>query len=163
MRIQRLGRDEGLRVVKKAKKDYRIGVSTVPGTRLRPPDPAMSGPWTSDQITDLRTLNILNVTDEFTKEALGIEVDRSSIGARPHSGCPPAFRVWRGMGHDRDQQAYYLRGSQRRRRRLSFATALAGTGVVSAAGLLVTVVVSTPRSGQRKDRPRALSSAPLPP
>jgi len=30
------------------------------------------------QFTDLRTLNILNITYEFTKEALAIEVDRSN-------------------------------------------------------------------------------------
>ena len=29
------------------------------------------------QTTDLRTLKLLNITDEFTQEALAIEVDRS--------------------------------------------------------------------------------------
>ena len=34
-RIQRLCRDEGLRVLKKAKKRSRVGASTVPADRLR--------------------------------------------------------------------------------------------------------------------------------
>jgi putative transposase len=78
-RIQRLCRDEGLRVVPKAKKRYRIGTSTFPATRLRAsrPDQVWAIDFQFDQTTDLRTLKILNITDEFTKEALAIEVDRS--------------------------------------------------------------------------------------
>jgi putative transposase len=78
-RIQRLCRDEGLRVVRKAKKRYRIGTSTVPANRLRAsrPDHVWAIDFQFDQTTDLRTLKLLNITDEFTKEALAIEVDRS--------------------------------------------------------------------------------------
>jgi putative transposase len=78
-RIQRLCRDEGLRVTKKAKKRQRIGTSTVPATRLRAvrPDHVWALDFSFDQTTDLRTLKLLNITDEFTREALAIEVDRS--------------------------------------------------------------------------------------
>jgi len=78
-RIQRLCRDEGLRVTKKAKKRRRIGTSTVPATRLRAvrPDHVWALDFSFDQTTDLRTLKLLNITDEFTREALAIEVDRS--------------------------------------------------------------------------------------
>jgi putative transposase len=78
-RIQRLCRDEGLRVVRKARKRYRIGVSTFPGQRLRAsrPNQVWAIDFQFDQTTDLQTLKFLNITDEFTKEALAIEVDRS--------------------------------------------------------------------------------------
>ncbi len=78
-RIQRLCRDEGLRVTKKARKRQRIGTSTVPATRLRAvrPDHVWALDFSFDQTTDLRTLKLLNITDEFTREALAIEVDRS--------------------------------------------------------------------------------------
>jgi transposase InsO family protein len=78
-RIQRLCRDEGLRVVRKAKKRSRVGHSTVPAARLRSERP--NHVWTLDfcfdQTTNLKTLKVLAVVDEFTKEALAIEVDRS--------------------------------------------------------------------------------------
>ena len=78
-RIQRLCRDEGLRVLRRPKKRYRVGVSTVPATRLRAtrPDQVWAIDFLFDQTADLRTVKILAITDEFTKEALAIEVDRS--------------------------------------------------------------------------------------
>jgi putative transposase len=78
-RIQRLCRDEGLRVLRAPRKRYRVGISTVPATRLRAtrPDHVWAIDFVFDQTSDLRTLKILAVTDEFTKEALAIEVDRS--------------------------------------------------------------------------------------
>ena len=78
-RIQRLCRDEGLRVVKKAKKRSRVGTSTVPAVRLRAdhPDHVWTLDFCFDQTTNLKTLKVLGVVDEFTKEALALEVDRS--------------------------------------------------------------------------------------
>jgi putative transposase len=78
-RIQRLCRDEGLRVLRRPKKRYRVGISTVPATRLRAthPDHVWAIDYCFDQTADLRTLKVLAITDEFTKEALAIEVDRS--------------------------------------------------------------------------------------
>jgi len=78
-RIQRLCRDEGLRVTKKATKRTRVGTSTINGTRLRAahPNHVWAIDYQFDQTTNLRTLKILNITDEFTKEALAIEVHRS--------------------------------------------------------------------------------------
>ena len=78
-RIQRLCRDEGLRVLRRPKKRYRVGVSTVPAIRLRAmhPDQVWAIDFLFDQTADLRTEKILAITDEFTKEALAIEVDRS--------------------------------------------------------------------------------------
>ena len=78
-RIQRLCRDEGLRVLRKAKKRSRVGASTVPAARLRAdhPDHVWALDFCFDQTTNLKTLKILAVTDEFTREALVLEVDRS--------------------------------------------------------------------------------------
>ena len=78
-RIQRLCRDEGLRVLKKAKKRSRVGSSVTEGTRLRAthPNHVWAVDFSSDQTTNFKTLKLLNITDEFTKEALAIEVHRS--------------------------------------------------------------------------------------
>jgi putative transposase len=78
-RIQRLCRDEGLRVLRRPKKRFRIGTSTFPGARLRAthPDQVWAIDFVFDQTADLRSVKILAITDEFTKEALAIEVDRS--------------------------------------------------------------------------------------
>ncbi len=61
------------------KKRLRVGTSTVPANRLRAerPDHVWAIDCCFDQTADLRTLKILALTDEFTKEALAIEVDRS--------------------------------------------------------------------------------------
>ena len=78
-RIQRLCRDEGLRVLKKAKKRSRVGTSVTDGTRLRATHPGhvWAIDFCFDQTTNFKTLKLLNITDEFTKEALAIEVHRS--------------------------------------------------------------------------------------
>ena len=78
-RIQRLCRDEGLRVIRRPKKRSRVGISTINGTRLGAtrPDQVWALDFQFDQTRDLRTLKILNVTDEFTKEALAIDIRRS--------------------------------------------------------------------------------------
>ena len=78
-RIQRLCRDEGLRVLKRAKKRSRVGSSTTDGTKLRAthPNHVWALDYQFDQTTNFRTLKLLNITDEFTKEALAINVSRS--------------------------------------------------------------------------------------
>ena len=78
-RIQRLCRDEGLRVMRKAKKRSRVGTSTVPAVRLRSdhPDHVWTLDFCFDQTINCKTLKVLAVVDEFTKEALALEMDRS--------------------------------------------------------------------------------------
>ena len=78
-RIQRICRDEGLRVMRWAKKRSRLGNSAVPAERLRAmyPDHVWALDFCFDQTTDIRTLKILSITDEFTREALAISVERS--------------------------------------------------------------------------------------
>ncbi len=77
-RTQRVWREEGLRVPAKRRKRRRLGDSTVPADRLRSerPDHVWAFDFEFDQTADGRLLKILNVVDEFTREALAIEVER---------------------------------------------------------------------------------------
>jgi putative transposase len=78
-RVQRIWREEGLRVPAKAKKRRRLGNSTVPADRLRAeyPNHVWALDYQHDATEDGRELKFLNIVDEFTREALAIEVDRS--------------------------------------------------------------------------------------
>jgi putative transposase len=78
-RTQRIWREEGLRVPAKAKKRRRIGASTVPAQRLCAcrPNHVWALDFQHDATEDGRELKFLNVVDEFTREALAIEVDRT--------------------------------------------------------------------------------------
>ncbi len=78
-RVQRLCRDEGLRVRIQKRKRSRVGVSTLLGDRqvATHPNHVWALDFQFDQTTDARVLKLLNITDEFTKTALAIEVERS--------------------------------------------------------------------------------------
>jgi putative transposase len=77
-RVQRLWREEGLRVPQKRRKRQRIGDSTVPADRLRAerPDHVWAFDFQFDQTADGKVLKLLHVVDEFTREALAIECRR---------------------------------------------------------------------------------------
>jgi putative transposase len=76
--IQRLWREEGLRVPARRRKRQRLGTSTCPADRLAAahPDHVWALDYQFDQTEDGRTLKLLNVVDEHTREALTITVDR---------------------------------------------------------------------------------------
>src|SRR5918993_3925057 len=76
--IQRLWREEGLRVPVRRRKRQRLGVSTTPADRLAAehPNHVWALDYQFDQTTDGRILKLLNVVDEHTREALTITVDR---------------------------------------------------------------------------------------
>ncbi len=78
-RVQRLWREEGLRVPRKVRKRARTGSSTAPAGRLRAarPDHVWAFDFQFDQTADGRVLKLLNVVDEFTREALVMHVNRS--------------------------------------------------------------------------------------
>jgi putative transposase len=78
-RVQRLWREEGLRVPKRRRKRLRLGESTVPADRLRAqrPNHVWALDFQFDQTADGRVLKLLNIVDEFTREALAIHVARS--------------------------------------------------------------------------------------
>jgi putative transposase len=78
-RVQRLWREEGLRVPVRRRKRQRLGDSTVPAERLRAerPNHVWALDFQHDQTADGRVLRLLNVVDEFTREALAMLVERS--------------------------------------------------------------------------------------
>lgn len=81
-RVQRRWREEGLRVPVRRRKRQRLGDSTVPAERLRAerPNQVWALDFQHDQTADGRVLRLLNVVDEFTREALEMLVERS-VGA----------------------------------------------------------------------------------
>jgi putative transposase len=78
-RVQRLWREEGLRVPQRRRKRRRLGDSTVPAARLRAerPNQVWALDFQHDQTADGRVIRLLNVVDEFTREALEMLVQRS--------------------------------------------------------------------------------------
>ena len=76
--IQRLWREESLRVPSRRRKRQRLGVSTTPADRLAAehPDHVWALDYQFDQTEDGRILKLLNVVDEHTREALTIQVER---------------------------------------------------------------------------------------
>jgi putative transposase len=77
-RTQRLWREEGLRVPQRRRKRQRLGESTVPAARLtaQHPDHVWALDFQFDQTADGQILKLLNVVDEFTREALAIKCER---------------------------------------------------------------------------------------
>jgi putative transposase len=83
-RVQRLWREEGLRVPQKRRKRLRRGESTVAGDRLRAerPDHVWAFDFQFDVTDDGRAVKLLYVVDEFTREALAMEAERRIDGDR---------------------------------------------------------------------------------
>jgi len=77
--VQRLRREERLRVPQCRRKLRRLGESTVPAERLRAqrPNHVWAFDFQFDQTADVRALKLLNVVDEFTRESLAMLVARS--------------------------------------------------------------------------------------
>jgi putative transposase len=75
--VQRLWREEGLRVPAQRRKRERPGTSTTQADRLAAEHPDhVALDYQFDQTLDGRILKLLNVVDELTREALTIEVAR---------------------------------------------------------------------------------------
>jgi putative transposase len=78
-RVQRLWREEGLRVPQRKRKRRRLGDSTVPAERLRAEQPnhVWAFDFQFDQTADGRALKLLDIVDEFTRESLVMLVERN--------------------------------------------------------------------------------------
>jgi putative transposase len=77
-RVQRLWRLEGLKVPYRKRKKPLRGVGTYVGAMVPiRPNVVWSLDFQFDQTRDGRTLKLLNMVDEFTRECLAIEVERS--------------------------------------------------------------------------------------
>ncbi len=77
-RVQRLWREEDLRVPSRRRKRQRLGTSSVPARRLSAayPNHVWALDYQFDQTADGRVLKLLNIVDEHTREALEILVRR---------------------------------------------------------------------------------------
>jgi putative transposase len=100
--VQRLWREEGLRVPARRRKRQRLGSSSTPAARLvaEHPDHVWALDYQFDQTQDGRVLKLLNVVDEHTREALAISVNRridadATVGILDHltaeRGTAPRF------------------------------------------------------------------------
>jgi putative transposase len=78
-KIQRLWREEGLRVPSKRRKRQRLGDSATPADRLRAkrPDHVWALDYQFDVTATGRVIKILHVVDEFTRESLADLVDHN--------------------------------------------------------------------------------------
>lgn len=78
-RVERIWREEGLKVPRIQRRRRRLGSSANGIVRHRPQSPnhVWSYDFLSDQTADGRTLKILIVLDEFTRRALALEGGRS--------------------------------------------------------------------------------------
>lgn len=78
-RVQRLWREEGLKVPRRQRKKRRLGTSEHGSQRrvATRPNEVWSYDFVSDQTSDGRRLRYLCVVDEFTRECLALEVRRS--------------------------------------------------------------------------------------
>ena len=78
-KIQRLWREEGLRVVVKRRRK-RIGVSTIPAVAAEKPNDVWSVDFQFDSTITGNPVKILSIVDEHTRECLGGIVDYSITG-----------------------------------------------------------------------------------
>src|SRR4051812_5421621 len=78
-RVQRLWREEGLRVPKRRRKRQRLGESTVPADRLRAERPGhvWAIDFQFDQAVNGRAIKLLTVVDEFPRGAWAMDVATS--------------------------------------------------------------------------------------
>ena len=74
-RVQRIWREEGLKVPPRRRKRQRLGDSTVPAGRLRAERPGQvwAIDFQFDQAFNGRAIKLLNIVDEFTREALAMQ------------------------------------------------------------------------------------------
>lgn len=77
-KVQRLWREEGLKVPYRKKKKRLTGIGVQVGA-MHPiaPNVIWAMDFQFDQTSDLRTIKMLNIIDEFTRECLAIDVGRS--------------------------------------------------------------------------------------
>ena len=93
-RVQRLWREHGLKVPQKQSKKRRLGRSANGATRRRAEhrNQVWSYDFLEDRTADSRRLKLLPIVDEFTRECLTIEVERSGTDPQPIVAVPEAER-----------------------------------------------------------------------
>jgi putative transposase len=81
-RTRRLWRDEGLRRPQRCTKRRRIHPDSAVRHRAEYPNHVWAIDFQFDETSDYRRMKLLNVVDEFTRESLAMEVDRSITADR---------------------------------------------------------------------------------
>lgn len=77
-RVRRLWRDEGLRVPQRKRKKRLVGIGVAVGAMVPIcPNALWAMDFQFDTTADGRTIKMLNIIDEYTRECLAIVVDRS--------------------------------------------------------------------------------------
>lgn len=77
-RIRRLWREEGLRVPQRRKKKRLTGIGVTVGAMCPTrPNVIWAMDFQFDTLADGRTIKLLNIIDEYTRECLAIEIGRS--------------------------------------------------------------------------------------
>jgi len=96
-KIQRLWREEGLRVPQRRRKRQRLGDSTTPADRLQAehPDHVWALDFQFDVTATGKTLKVLHVVDEHTRESLA-DLVAYSIDADATVGVLDKIVGWRG-------------------------------------------------------------------
>lgn len=94
-RVQRLWRENGFRVPRRQRKKGRLGSSANGCAHLKPlyRNHVWSYDFTMDQTADGRRLKLMPVLDEYTRQSLTIEVDRSITSADVIATLQYLFRV----------------------------------------------------------------------
>ncbi|MBE7458276.1 MAG: IS3 family transposase [Planctomycetia bacterium] len=102
-RVWRLWRKEGFKVPRKVRKKRRLGGSAggVVRHRATHPDHVWCYDFVSDQTCDGRTLKMLTIEDEYTRECLAIEVERSFTSREVIDTLRYLFEVRGVPGHVR--------------------------------------------------------------
>jgi putative transposase len=102
-RVHRLWRREGLKVPQIQRKRRRLGCSENSCTRRRAerPNHVWSYDFVHDQTADGRRLKILPIVDEYTRECLTIEVERSMTAEDVGSTLEYLFEMRGEPGHIR--------------------------------------------------------------
>lgn len=76
-RTQRLWRQEGLRRPQRCRKRRRVRLDSAERLRAEFPNHVWAVDFQFDETADYRRLKLANIVDEFTRESLAMEVDRS--------------------------------------------------------------------------------------
>ena len=106
-RVQRLWREEGLRVRPYAMKRHRVGTSTVPSRRLRAErrNQVWALDFIFDSTSDGRPIKALTMRDEHSRESVGRQLGRSITAedvvdvldqAKAERGAPECIRMDNG-------------------------------------------------------------------
>ena len=97
-RVQRIWRREGLKVPQKQRPRRRLWLNDGSCIRLRPerPNHVWSYDFVSDRTEEGRTVRILSLIDEYTRECLALPVERR-MGSRQVIETLSEVMLWRGI------------------------------------------------------------------